>query len=93
MIKSMTGYGTAKGVSGAGGEAKSGGSTGAIDITIEVRSVNNRYLDCNIRLPRVYTSMEDTLKSTVTRSISRGESRHLCEHRFLRGRPHDHPAE
>ena len=67
MIKSMTGYGSAKGASGAGG------ASGAIDVTVEVRSVNNRYLDCNFRLPRVYTAMEDALKSTVTRSISRGK--------------------
>lgn len=61
MIKSMTGYGSAKGVSG------------AIDITVELKSVNNRYLDCNIRMPRVYSSIEDSLKALVTRSISRGK--------------------
>ncbi|SHH50374.1 TIGR00255 family protein [Sporobacter termitidis DSM 10068] len=61
MIKSMTGYGTAKGASG------------AVDITAELKSVNNRYLDCNIRLPRVYAAMEDTLKAAVTRVISRGK--------------------
>lgn len=61
MIKSMTGYGAAKGVSG------------AIDITVELKSVNNRYLDCNIRLPRVYTAVEDSLKALVTRRISRGK--------------------
>jgi uncharacterized protein (TIGR00255 family) len=61
MIKSMTGYGSAK------------GSSGAIDITVELKSVNNRYLDCNIRMPRIYSSIEDTLKAAVTRSISRGK--------------------
>ncbi len=61
MIKSMTGYGSAKGVSG------------ATDITVELKSVNNRYLDCNIRMPRVYSSIEDSLKASVTRSISRGK--------------------
>ncbi len=61
MIKSMTGYGSAK------------GNSGAIDITVELRSVNNRYLDCNIRMPRVYSAIEDTLKTAVTRSISRGK--------------------
>ena len=39
MIKSMTGYGIAKGKSGAPGNG------GVIDITVELRSVNNRYLD------------------------------------------------
>lgn len=61
MIKSMTGYGSAKGVSG------------AIDITLELKSVNNRYLDCSIRMPRVYSALEDSLKALVTRSISRGK--------------------
>lgn len=61
MIKSMTGYGSAKGISG------------AIDITVELKSVNNRYLDCSIRMPRVYSAIEDTLKAAVTRSISRGK--------------------
>lgn len=61
MIKSMTGYGSAKGVSG------------AIDITVELKSVNNRYLDCSIRMPRVYSALEDSLKALVTRSISRGK--------------------
>lgn len=61
MIKSMTGYGSAKGVSG------------AIDITVELKSVNNRYLDCNIKMPRVYAAVEESLKSIVTRSISRGK--------------------
>lgn len=61
MIKSMTGYGSAKGVSG------------ATDITVELKSVNNRYLDCNFRMPRVYSSIEDSLKAAVTRSISRGK--------------------
>jgi uncharacterized protein (TIGR00255 family) len=67
MIKSMTGYGIAKGTSG------TPGAGGAIEITVELRSVNNRYLDCNIRLPRVYSAIEDALKAAVTRSISRGK--------------------
>ena len=39
MVKSMTGYGRAR-------EMRSGR-----DITVEVRSVNNRYLDCTVKLP------------------------------------------
>ena len=61
MIKSMTGYGSAKGVSG------------KLGITVEVRSVNNRFLDCNIKLPRVYTCLEDAIKARVQKSISRGK--------------------
>jgi uncharacterized protein (TIGR00255 family) len=67
MTKSMTGYGSAKGSFG------TPGVSGTIDITVELKSVNNRYLDCTIKIPRVYAAMEDTLKSAVTRSISRGK--------------------
>ncbi len=61
MIKSMTGYGSAT------------GACGDVEISVEVRSVNNRYLDSTIRIPRVYTSMEDALKAAVSRVISRGK--------------------
>ena len=61
MIKSMTGYGGAKGTSD------------KLEISIEVKSVNNRYLDCNIKLPRVYSSFEDTFKKRVQDYISRGK--------------------
>jgi len=61
MIKSMTGYGGAKGTSG------------KLEISVEIRSVNNRYLDCNIKLPRVFTSFEETLKSIINENISRGK--------------------
>lgn len=61
MIKSMTGYGGAKGVSG------------GISVQIELRSVNNRFLDCSIRIPRIYTAVEDSLKATVQKHISRGK--------------------
>lgn len=42
-------------------------------ITVELRSVNNRYLDCSIRIPRLYLFAEDGLKSQVQSSISRGK--------------------
>ena len=61
MIKSMTGYGRAQG-------SFSGG-----DITVEVKSVNNRYLDCGIKLPRGYAYLEEGIKSQVQKSISRGK--------------------
>ena len=61
MIRSMTGYGSAT------------GESGGLGLTIEVRSVNNRYLDCSIRIPRVYTSMEDALKEVIGRHVSRGK--------------------
>ncbi len=61
MIKSMTGYGSAK------------GSSGKLEITVELRSVNNRFLDCSVKLPRVYTCLEDAVKARVQKSISRGK--------------------
>ena len=61
MIKSMTGYGRAQG-SFSGGE-----------ISVEIKSVNNRYLDCGVKLPRVYSFAEEGVKSLVQKTISRGK--------------------
>ena len=61
MIKSMTGYGC------------SSGTSGKLEITVELKSVNNRFLDCSFRMPRIYTSFEDKLKAVVQRHISRGK--------------------
>ena len=61
MVKSMTGYGRAK-------EMRNNR-----DITVEVRSVNNRYLDCTVKMPRIYTFAEDAIKSRVQKAISRGK--------------------
>ncbi len=61
MVKSMTGYGRAR-------ETLNGR-----DITVEVRSVNNRYLDCNIKMPRSYYFAEDAIKGQVQKAVSRGK--------------------
>lgn len=61
LIKSMTGYGR--------GEATQNGRK----ITVELRSVNNRYLDCNVKLPRSYIFAEDAIKTRVGQTISRGK--------------------
>ncbi len=61
MVKSMTGYGRAK-------KTLSNRS-----ITVEVRSVNNRYLDCTVKLPRAYIFAEDAIKGRVQNVISRGK--------------------
>lgn len=61
MIKSMTGYGRAR------------GELHKRDITVEVRSVNNRYLDCNVKMPRMYAFAEDAVKSCVQKVVSRGK--------------------
>ena len=61
MIKSMTGYGSAKGIAE------------GLEISIELKSVNNRYLDTSVRLPRSFLFAEDTVKSAVQAHISRGK--------------------
>lgn len=43
------------------------------DITAEIRSVNNRYLDCTIKLPRLYAFAEDAVRERVQRAVSRGK--------------------
>ena len=61
MVKSMTGYGRAE------------DTVDGCTITVELRSVNNRYLDCNIRLPRLYLFAEEAMKTRVQNTISRGK--------------------
>ncbi len=61
MLKSMTGYGSAKGV--AAGMA----------VRAEIRCVNSRYLDLNIKLPRGFLFAEDSVKALIQQSISRGK--------------------
>jgi uncharacterized protein (TIGR00255 family) len=43
------------------------------DITVEIRSVNNRYLDCTVKMPRAYIFAEDAIKGLVQKRISRGK--------------------
>ena len=61
MVKSMTGYGRA--VQTVNGR----------EFTVEIRSVNNRYLDCNVKLPRVISFAEDAVKQAVKAAVSRGK--------------------
>jgi len=42
-------------------------------ITVEVRSVNNRYLDCSVKMPRAYIFAEDAVKSRLQSSVARGK--------------------
>ena len=43
------------------------------DITVEVRSVNNRYLDCTVKMPRSFIFAEDAIKTMVQKYASRGK--------------------
>ena len=61
MVKSMTGYGRAV-------ETVNGR-----EFTVELRSVNNRYLDCAVKLPRALSFAEDAVKQAVKGAISRGK--------------------
>lgn len=61
MIRSMTGYGR--------GECVLHDRV----ITVELRSVNNRYLDCSVKIPRLYVFAEERIKSAVQKRISRGK--------------------
>ena len=61
VIRSMTGYGRAeKTIDGR-------------EITVEMRAVNNRYLDLNVKLPRVYGFAEDAVKSLIKANVNRGK--------------------
>ena len=59
-MKSMTGYG--KGVVSREGR----------ELTVELKSVNHRFLDVSMRLPRVLSCIEDTLRTTIASQLSRG---------------------
>lgn len=62
MIKSMTGYGGSKVVDG------------DFEFSVELKSVNNRYLDTSVRIPRGFMFAEDSVKSAVQAHISRGKA-------------------
>ena len=61
MVKSMTGYGRA--VQTVNGR----------EFTVEIRSVNNRYLDCTVKLPRSFSFAEEAVKAAVKAAVSRGK--------------------
>lgn len=62
MIKSMTAFGRAR------------RTVGGKDITIELRSVNNRFFDCSVKLPRAFSFIEEKIKPYIqSKGISRGK--------------------
>ena len=61
MIHSMTGYGrVVKTLNGR-------------EITVEMRSVNNRFLDCSVKMPRAFSYAEDAVKQKIKEQVSRGK--------------------
>lgn len=61
MIRSMTGFGS-------GSYEKDGKS-----FTIEIKSVNHRYFETNIRMPRVLISFEDKIRKVISEKVKRGK--------------------
>ncbi len=59
---SMTGYGR--------GEYKDGG----VELCVEVKTVNNRYLDVAVRAPRIFIAFEDVIRSAVREKLTRGHA-------------------
>ena len=59
---SMTGYGR--------GEYKEGG----IELTAEVKTVNNRYLDVSVKCPRIFIAYEDVIRTIVREKLTRGHA-------------------
>ncbi|MBE6937377.1 MAG: YicC family protein [Ruminococcaceae bacterium] len=62
MVKSMTGYGRSQGV------------YGNKTLTVELKSVNNRFLDCSVRCPKIYMYLEEPVKAAIKASgVTRGK--------------------
>ena len=59
---SMTGYGK--------GEYAEGG----LELTCEIKTVNNRYLDVSIKAPRIFAAYEDVIRNTIRRKLTRGHA-------------------
>ena len=61
MIKSMTGYGRAK------------LSKDDREYQIEIKSVNHRYLDISVRIPKQLSYLEETIKKEIAKKVKRGK--------------------
>ena len=62
MIRSMTAFGRAR------------ATVGGKDITVEIKSVNNRFFDCSVKLPRAFSFLEERIKPHLqSASVSRGK--------------------
>ena len=58
----MTGYGR--------GEYKEGG----LELTVEIKTVNNRYLDVSVKSPRIFIAFEEVIRSFVREKLTRGHA-------------------
>lgn len=60
MVRSMTGYGRQEMISG------------QRRVVLEIKAVNHRFLDLNIRMPRRFICLEDRIRSVIQKKITRG---------------------
>ena len=72
---SMTGYGK--------GEYIEGG----LELTCEIKTVNNRYLDVSIKAPRIFAAYEDVIRATVRKKLTRGHADLFISVKDKRERP------
>ena len=61
MLKSMTGYGRAK------------YEIDSREYIVEIKSVNNRYSDISVKMPRNISFLEENIKKLIANSITRGK--------------------
>ncbi len=61
MVRSMTGFGRAQ------------ASVEGYNITVEIRSVNHRYFEFSLKIPRTYSFLEEKVKSLLSTGIARGK--------------------
>ena len=59
---SMTGYG------------KGGYEEGGVELAVEIKTVNNRYLDVSIKAPRVFSAYEENIRGEVRAMLTRGHA-------------------
>ena len=72
---SMTGYGK--------GEYAEGG----LELTCEIKTVNNRYLDVSVKAPRIFAAYEDVVRNTIRKKLTRGHADVFISFKDKRERP------
>lgn len=72
---SMTGYGK--------GEYIEGG----LELTCEIKTVNNRYLDISVKAPRIFAAYEDVIRGIIRKKLTRGHADVFVSVKDKRERP------
>ena len=55
------------------GFGRASADVGGVTVTVEIKSVNHRYLELNARIPRAYMQLEDNIRSYLATRVSRGK--------------------